>query len=151
MYGFPYMVYLSSCNQEQHMIRVLGHESILSLTQSPLYIYMIVLYNQLQIIIIIVNRNTSNGLSFIHIYMYIYIYIYIYIFIYIWTPNLRIRFDLSGPDICCPMFLNTGPGGVDIFIVYLYIQCLFICFTINVDSVVFQMASNVFVSMTWFQ
>ena len=25
-------------------------------------------------------------------------------------------FELSGPDICCPMFLNTGFGGIDIFL-----------------------------------
>ena len=25
-------------------------------------------------------------------------------------------FELSGPDICCPMFLNTGSGGIDIFL-----------------------------------
>ena len=37
------------------------------------------------------------------------------------TPNLRIHaecsnhFELSGPDICCPMFVNTGSGGIDIF------------------------------------
>ena len=24
-------------------------------------------------------------------------------------------FELSGPDICCPMFLDTGSGGIDIF------------------------------------
>ena len=32
--------------------------------------------------------------------------------------------ELSGPDICCPMLLNTGSGGVDIFEVKLTFEIL---------------------------
>ena len=32
--------------------------------------------------------------------------------------------ELSGPDICCPMFLNTGSGGIDIFEVKLTFEML---------------------------
>ena len=33
-------------------------------------------------------------------------------------------FELSGPDICGPMFLNIGSGGVDIFEVKLTFEIL---------------------------
>ena len=32
--------------------------------------------------------------------------------------------ELSGPDICCPMFLNTGSDGVDMFEVKLTFEML---------------------------
>ena len=32
--------------------------------------------------------------------------------------------ELSGPDICCPMFLKTGSGGIDIFEVKLTFEML---------------------------
>ena len=32
--------------------------------------------------------------------------------------------ELPGPDICCPMFLNTGSGGIDIFEVKLTFEIL---------------------------
>ena len=36
-------------------------------------------------------------------------------------------FELSWPDICCPMFLNTGPGGIDISKVKLTFEMLTVC------------------------
>ena len=46
------------------------------------------------------------------------------------SPNLRIHnecsHELSGPDICCPMFLNAGPV-LDIFIVKLRFEMLIVC------------------------
>ena len=36
-------------------------------------------------------------------------------------------FELSGPDICCPIFLNTGFGGLDIFEVKLIFEMLTVC------------------------
>ena len=35
-------------------------------------------------------------------------------------------FELSGPDICCPMFINTGSGNIDVFEVYLSSEMLIV-------------------------
>ena len=31
------------------------------------------------------------------------------------SNRMLLPFELSGPDICCPVFFNTGSGGIDIF------------------------------------